>query len=54
MGIHAGEATQTEAGWIERDVHRAARIAAVTHGGQVVLSEMRLVLSAATCAPLGY
>ena len=39
MGIHTGEAARTEAGWVGLDVHRAARIAAVAHGGQVVLSE---------------
>ena len=38
MGIHTGEATQTAVGFIGLDVHRAARIAAVGHGGQIVLS----------------
>jgi predicted ATPase/class 3 adenylate cyclase/DNA-binding CsgD family transcriptional regulator len=38
MGIHSGEASQTTAGLAGLEVHRAARIAAVAHGGQVVVS----------------
>ncbi len=38
MGIHSGEASRTVAGLVGLDVHRAARIAAAAHGGQVVLS----------------
>ena len=38
MGIHSGEASQTAAGLAGPAVHRAARIAAVAHGGQVVVS----------------
>ena len=38
MGIHAGEAVETETGLVGYEVHRAARIAAVAHGGQVLLS----------------
>jgi predicted ATPase/class 3 adenylate cyclase len=40
MGVHAGEAAETTAaGLVGLDVHRAARIAAVAHGGQVLVSE---------------
>jgi predicted ATPase/class 3 adenylate cyclase len=39
MGVHAGEAEQTTAGLVGLDVHRAARIAAIAYGGQVLLSE---------------
>jgi predicted ATPase/class 3 adenylate cyclase len=39
MGIHTGEPLVTDEGYVGIDVHRAARIAAVGHGGQVVLSE---------------
>ena len=39
MGLHSGEPTRHEDGYIGLDIHRAARIAAVAHGGQVVLSE---------------
>jgi len=38
MGIHTGTPLLTEEGYIGADVHRAARIAASGHGGQVLLS----------------
>jgi predicted ATPase len=38
MGLHTGEALLTDQGYVGMDVHRAARIAAVAHGGQVLLS----------------
>lgn len=38
MGVHTGEATQTPTGLVGLDVHRAARVAGVAHGGQVLLS----------------
>ena len=39
MGIHTGEPFVTEEGYVGIDVHRAARIAAVGHGGQVLVSQ---------------
>jgi predicted ATPase len=39
IGIHTGEPVVTEEGYVGVDVHRAARIAAAGHGGQVVLSQ---------------
>lgn len=39
IGIHTGEAIQTSDGFVGLSVHRAARISAVAHGGQVVVSE---------------
>ena len=39
MGVHSGEPARHEDGYVGLDVHRAARIAAAAHGGQVVLSE---------------
>ncbi|MGD0056183.1 MAG: adenylate/guanylate cyclase domain-containing protein, partial [Acidimicrobiales bacterium] len=39
MGLHSGEPTRYEDQYVGLDVHRAARIAASAHGGQVVLSE---------------
>jgi len=39
MGIHTGEPWSGKMGYIGMDVHRAARIAHVGHGGQVLLSE---------------
>jgi predicted ATPase/DNA-binding CsgD family transcriptional regulator len=44
MGLHSGEPTRHEDGYIGLDVHRAARIAATAHGGQVVLSEATRLL----------
>ena len=46
MGIHSGEAAQTAAGLVGLEVHRAARIAAVAHGGQVVVSAAAAALLA--------
>ena len=37
-GIHTGEPLATNEGYVGLDVHRAARIAAAAHGGQVVVS----------------
>jgi predicted ATPase/class 3 adenylate cyclase len=39
MGLHTGLPVRTPGGYIGMDVHRAARIAAAGHGGQVLLSE---------------
>src|SRR6059058_1631836 len=39
MGLHTGEAVVTEEGYVGLDVHRGARIAAVGHGGQVLVSQ---------------
>ena len=39
MGVHYGEASETAAaGLVGLDVHRAARVAAVAHGDQILLS----------------
>ncbi|MGO8960929.1 MAG: adenylate/guanylate cyclase domain-containing protein [Streptosporangiaceae bacterium] len=38
MGVHSGEVSETAVGFVGLDVHRAARVAAVAHGGQIVLS----------------
>jgi predicted ATPase/class 3 adenylate cyclase len=45
MGLHSGEPTPHEDNYIGIDVHRAARIAATAHGGQVVLSEVAWLLA---------
>ena len=39
MGLHTGEPQISELGYVGIDVHRAARIAAAAHGGQVILSQ---------------
>lgn len=38
MGIHTGEPLAVASGYVGMDVHRAARIAAAGHGGQILLS----------------
>ncbi len=38
MGIHTGTPLRTAEGYVGVDVHRAARIAAAGHGGQVLMS----------------
>ncbi len=39
VGLHSGEPVRHEDNYAGLDVHRAARIAAAAHGGQVVLSD---------------
>jgi len=48
MGIHTGEPTLIEEGYVGIDVHRAARICSAAHGGQVVMSQSSL----ADCFPV--
>jgi hypothetical protein len=38
MGVHCGEPSVTAAGVVGLEMHRAARIAAAAHGGQVLVS----------------
>jgi predicted ATPase/class 3 adenylate cyclase/tetratricopeptide (TPR) repeat protein len=51
MGIHCGEAAWTAAGLVGLEVHRAARVAAVACGGQVLVSEAAAVLVRDGLAP---
>jgi predicted ATPase/class 3 adenylate cyclase len=44
MGVHTGEAAKTADGLVGLDVHRAARVAAVGYGGQVLVSETAAAL----------
>jgi predicted ATPase len=55
IGLHTGEPLLTDEGYVGIDVHRAARIAACGHGGQVLLSEQtwRLLGDGATVRDLG-
>jgi len=39
MGLHTGEPAAVVGGYIGMDIHRAARICASGHGGQILLSE---------------
>jgi predicted ATPase/class 3 adenylate cyclase len=53
MGLHTGEPRVTEEGYVGLDVHKGARIAAVGHGGQVLLSQSTHALVAAPARDLG-
>ena len=54
MGIHTGEPLTTDEGYVGIDVHRAARIAAAGHGGQVLLSQAtRELVTGETVRDLG-
>ena len=44
MGVHTGEASRAATGLVGLDVHRAARVAAVGYGGQVLVSETAAAL----------
>ena len=44
MGIHTGEASEASTGIVGYEVHRAARIAAVGYGGQVLISSSTMAL----------
>jgi predicted ATPase/class 3 adenylate cyclase len=44
MGVHCGEAKRTDTGLVGLEVHRAARVAAVGYGGQVLVSETAAAL----------
>lgn len=47
MGLHTGEPLVSDGHYVGIDVHRAARIAAAAHGGQVIVSERTTRLLAA-------
>ncbi len=46
MGLHTGEPLMTDEGYVGIDVHRAARIAAAGHGGQILVSQTTKALTA--------
>jgi predicted ATPase/class 3 adenylate cyclase len=50
MGLHTGEADYTDGTYIGLDVHRAARISAAGHGGQVLISEATRALTESSLA----
>lgn len=39
MGLHTGEPLRTTEGYVGLDVHQAARIMSIGHGGQVLLTQ---------------
>jgi predicted ATPase/class 3 adenylate cyclase len=53
MGLHTGEPRLSDEGYVGLDVHKGARIAAVGHGGQVLLSEATRILVDAGVRDLG-
>lgn len=53
MGLHTGELQLTAEGYAGRELHRAARIAASGHGGQIVLSAATKALVDCELAELG-
>ena len=53
VGVHTGSPVVTDEGYVGRDVHRAARIAAAGHGGQVVVSQATAALVQDGLADLG-
>ena len=44
MGLHTGTPTLTSEGYVGVDVHRGARVAALAHGGQVLVTEATATL----------
>src|SRR5213078_3817977 len=53
MGLHTGEPLRADEGYVGFDVHRAARIAAAGHGGQVLLSQATADLAGTEVRDLG-
>jgi predicted ATPase/class 3 adenylate cyclase len=53
VGVHTGTALATGEGYVGPDVHRAERIAAAAHGGQVLVSEATAALVEDVLLPLG-
>ena len=53
MGLHTGEPLRANEGYVGFDVHRAARIAAAGHGGQVLLSQTTADLTVVDVRDLG-
>lgn len=39
MGVHTGQPTVTDSGYVGLDLHRTARICTAGHGGQILLSQ---------------
>jgi predicted ATPase len=53
MGLHTGAPHRTAEGYVGHDVHKGARIAAVGHGGQVLLSKETRALAHVGLTDLG-
>jgi class 3 adenylate cyclase len=63
IGLHTGEPRVSDEGYVGKEVHLAARVAATGHGGQIVLSKAAactlhatifgLSISSSTCGDIG-
>ena len=53
IGLHTGMARVTDEGYVGKEVHFAARVAATGHGGQIVLSKATAELVNADLTELG-
>ena len=53
MGVHTGDVLVADTGYVGIEVHRAARIAAAAHGGQVVVSGTTAALTHQPLRDLG-
>jgi predicted ATPase/class 3 adenylate cyclase len=53
IGLHTGTPRVTDEGYVGRDVHFAARVAATGHGGQIVLSKATAELVEGSLIDLG-
>jgi hypothetical protein len=53
VGLHTGEPSLSGDGYLGIDLHRAARISAAGHGGQVLVSQTTRDLAGATARDLG-
>ncbi len=51
IGVHAGEALSSAAGLVGMDIHRAARVAAAGHGGQVLATQAAYHVAAGQVPP---
>jgi predicted ATPase/class 3 adenylate cyclase len=55
MGVHVGHVERRATGYVGLEIHRAARVAAAAHGGQLLLTEAARVMAGDVVAtePLG-
>ena len=53
MGLHTGTPCVADEGYVGPDVHRAARVAAAGHGGQILVSSATAALVATRLRDLG-
>src|SRR3954447_2445915 len=45
MGLHAGHVERRATGYVGLEIHRAARVAAAAHGGQILLTDVIVTLA---------